>query len=79
MFWLFHVQEVWLLKRDAANPGAVLDCHHCCGPFDGTIIPEVPAWPGVWSVDMVARVTVSQGGRSVWLKAEHRPLQGFAP
>ena len=71
------LQEVWLLKREAAAPRAVLDCLHSCGPFEGTIVPEAPAWPGAWCVDVVARVALSAGGHSVWLKAERRSVQSL--
>ena len=77
MHW--HVlQEVWLLKRDAAWPRVVADSFHCCGPFDGTIVPGAPEWPGDCSVDVVARVALTAGGSSVWLKAERRSVQSLA-
>lgn len=72
------LQEVWLLKRDAAWPCAVADSFHCCGPFDGTIVPGAPEWPGDCSVDVVARVALTAGGASVWLKAERRSVQSLA-
>ena len=69
------LQEVWLLKRDAARPRAVADALHCGGPFEGALVPETPEWPGAWSIDVVARVGLSTGGPSVWLKAERRSVQ----
>lgn len=72
------LEEVWLLKRDAAGSRAVADCLHCCGPFDGTVLPEGPAWAGVCSLDVVVRVALTAGGPSVWLKAERRSVQSLA-
>lgn len=70
------LEEVWLLKHNAAQPWAVAESFHCVGPFDGTTVPEGPQWPGACSVDLVARVGL--GAASLWLKAEQRSVQSLA-
>jgi len=74
--WLIcMLQEVWLLKRDADCPTDVADSFHSCGPFVGSILPDTPDWTTAGSVDVVARVGLPSGERSLWLKAPHRSIQ----
>ena len=69
------LQEVWLLKRDADRPTDVADSFHSCGPFVGSILPDTPDWTTAGSVDVVARVGLPSGERSLWLKAARRSIQ----
>ena len=69
------LQEVWLLKRDADRPADVADSFRSCGPFVGCILPDAPDWTSAGSVDVVARVGLPSGERSLWLKAPRRSIQ----
>jgi len=60
---------VWLLKRSLrrGQGDLLLEAHRCGGPFEGTTLPEAPAWTGTFGVDIVARVADPSGG-TFWIK-----------
>lgn len=72
------LQEMWLLKREPSPlPSAgVEDSYHVEGPFESSAVPDMPAWPGSWKVDLVARLT-DAAGRSFWVKALRRDMTAY--
>ncbi|KAK9811298.1 hypothetical protein WJX72_001372 [[Myrmecia] bisecta] len=66
----YTIEEVWMLKRDKSTH-KVEATWHCRGPLEGGTVPQIPKWPGICKIDILARVC-SGANDSIWLKAPYR-------
>lgn len=72
----FSLEEMWVLKRSPSALAEVEDSYHFEGPFTSSAVPDMPAWPGSWKIDLVARLADSDGS-SFWVKSLHRDMAAY--